>query len=536
MINLKFLKTSKFLKTDFIFIIIFVIFATFYYDSVLTKGPLNTHMWKQTDCLSLTRGYSEGAPFFKPEMNLQIGDNYKSGTTAGEFPILYYIAGMIWKFFGESYFSFRFFYLLILFTGVFAFYKSLGLLFKDTFWAVAISMLLYTSPTYVVYGVSFLPDAPAFSFILIALYFFLRYSREKKQILFIVSMAFFALAGLIKVPSLIAFVFLFFIRALESFSYKSLGDKKVFKCNIYEWTGFVSVILIVFSWYYYAYHYNTLHGFRSTLNNIFPIWDIKENSSEELIRGIKNFTSLVFFSRSVILAFSLLGIMNLFLWKRIPIFAYLSNIMIILGCITYIILWAPLMGAHDYYYIALLILFPGILLPFIWFIKTNHYDIFKSILLKIFIIVFLLFNFIYCLSVVKLKTLAQKGNYIMVGNHEFVGVMRWTNWDVSSNWKRFETMKPYIRQIGIKKEDRVISLPDQSPNVSLYLMGQKGWTDYFNYKKSEDIENLIDKGAKYLFISDPVLLTKEFLSPFITDSAGSFEGIRIFKLSKTQGR
>ncbi len=532
MIKLNKFNKLKLLKRDLPFLLLFIVFAAFYYDSVLEKGPLNVHVWRQTDCLSITRNYAEGASFFKPAMNCQLADNNTTGLTAGEFPILYYCVGMIWKLFGESYLSYRLFYLLILFAGLFAFYKSLLILLGDNFWATAISALLFTSPVYVTYGISFLTDAPAFSFILIALYFLLQYHRKKVKKLFIVSMVFFALAGLIKISSLIAFIFLLIILILESCSVKSLGDRKLFSCRKYEWIGFAAVILVVFSWYYYAGVYNTIHGFKYTFNNIYPLWDMEKGSTAALFKNIINYTSYAFFSGSVLLALLFTGIQNLFLWNRIPIFAYLSNSMITLGCFIYFVLWGPLMGIHDYYYTAFLILFIGILMPFIWFIKTSHPLIFQGYLSKIFLGVFLFYNFLYCLDLVKLKTIAIEGDFNMVRNHEFTSLMQWTNWDVDGNWKRFESMKPYVRRIGIKKGDKVISLPDKSFNTSLYLVDQKGWSDYLNYHKTEDIESLIQKGAKYLFISDPQVLKEPYLAPFLTQQIGSYKGIEIFKLSK----
>ena len=517
-------------KKDILFIILFTIIASFYYDSVLEKGPLNAHLWRQTDCLSLTHNYYKGANFFKPEMHILLADNNKTGVSVGEFPILYYTVGMIWKLFGESYFSYRLFYLLILFFGLFTFYKSILILFNNKFWAIVVSLLLFTSPVYVVYGVSFLTDVPAFSFILIALYFILQYHQKKAKKLFFTAMAFFALAGLIKVSSLIAFVFLIFILFIETFSVKSLGDKKLFNCKKYEWFGFISVILVIFSWYYYAEYFNALHGLKYTFNAIDPIWLGKKSELNEIANNITNFTSHVYFSTSILFVFLFLVIFNLFLWKRIPLFAYLSSITISFGCLIYFILWGRLMGVHDYYYSALLILFAGIILPFIWFIKSNYPEIFNGFLLKTFIIIFLSYNFIYCLSVVKLKTTANKGIFIIVKDHDFVGLMKWSNAEAISNWGRFERMKPYIKQIGIKDDDKIISLPDKSFSISLYLVNHKGWTDFMNYNKKEDIENLIHNGAKYLFISDDKLLKEEFLSPFITKQIGDYEGVKIFKL------
>lgn len=527
----KLIAKFSFVKTDFLFVLIFIVFAAFYYDSVLEKGPLNSHLWRQTDCLSIAHHYAEGANFFSPEMHIQLSDDNTTGRTAGEFPILYFIVGMLWKLLGESYLVYRLFYLLILFAGLFSFYKSLRILFNDSYWAIVISLLLFTSPVYVVYGISFLTDVPAISFVLIALYFLLQYYRKKLLKLFYVSMGFFALAGLIKVSSLIAFIFLFIILIIESFSIKSLENRKLFNRPKYEWIGFISVILLVFTWYYYANYYNSLHKFWYTFNNVYPFWRNNDGEFEYLAMGIKNFTSTVFFSRPILYAFLFIGIVNLSLWKKIPLLAYLSNIIIIFGSILYFILWMPLMGNHDYYYSALLILFGGILVPFVWFIKANYLALFKGYRLKIFLGIFLVFNFLYCLNVTKLKTLAQQGTFIMVGNHEFVSEMKLTNLDFSVNWKRFEQMRPYIRSIGIKKEDKIISFPDKSLNTSLYLLNQKGWTNFISYDK-EGIEKLIDKGAKYLFISDEKLLNEEYLTPFLSDQIGTFKDIKVYMLSK----
>ena len=266
-----------------------------------------------------------------------------------------------------------------------------------------------------------------------------------------------------------------------------------------------------------------------------PIWLNKNDEIITLVKDVKNFTSYVFFSRAMLIAFFTISIVNLTLWKKIPPLAYLSNIIIIIGSVIYFLLWAPLMGVHDYYYVALLILFPGILLPFIWHIKINHPAIFSSFRLKFLLGLFLAINFFYCLSVIKLKTSARKGYYPMVWNSDFVESMKYTNYEVDANWNRFVRMKPYIRQIGVKKDDLIISLPDGSFNKSLYLVGQKGWTDYTKLRTQNDIKNLINHGAKYLFISDTELLKADYLAPFLTEKAGSFEGVEIFRLSKNQG-
>ena len=133
----------------------------------------------------------------------------------------------------------------------------------------------------------------------------------------------------------------------------------------------------------------------------------------------------------------------------------------------------------------------------------------------------------------QLKTLVKDEHHLFlaVGDQDFVKHMAWANsYDCENNWYRFERMQPYMRKLGIQKEDRVVSLPDDSFNISLYLMGQKGWTNFNHYSTKEEIQYLIDRGAKYLFISQPEILEQDFLQPFLTQKIGEFEGIAIYKL------
>lgn len=520
------------LKRDSLFFIIFIVFAGFYYDSVLNKSPLSSHLWRQTDCLSITRSYARGAAFLEPEMNILLADDHLSGKTAGEFPILYYSIGQLWKVFGESQFIYRLFYLFILFFGIYAFYRSLRILLLDNFWALSFAGILFCSPILVVYGVSYLTDVPAFCFVLIALYFLLRYHLESAKKLLVFSLLFFALAGLIKVSSLIAFVFFLFILFLETLKIKTLGTKKMFKTNVFEWVGFTLVILSILSWYIYAADYNDIHRMKYTFNDIYPIWNPESGGYAALWDKISNNTSYLFFNRSILWLMTGLLIFHLFLFKKIPLFAYLSTIIVAIGATFYILLWGPLLGIHDYYYAALLILFPGILVPFLWYLKSHFPQTFRGWKIKSVVGVLLVFNFVYCINVVKIKTLAEKGEFSIVGNKPLVSNLTWINWDVWSNWKRFERMKPYLLQIGIKPTDKVISLPDQSFSVSLYLMDRKGWTDFERYTTSEEIEQLISKGAKYLFISDPKVAEQAFLKPFIQHKVGDFEWVFIYKLDQ----
>jgi hypothetical protein len=517
------------LAGEFLFILFFSILAVSYYDSFLNKGPYSNHAWRQTDCLSLTHHYKEGANFFSPELHNQLGDNYTSGKTAGEFPILYFTIGQLWKITGESYLVYRVFYLLIVFSGLYALFKALKLIFNDWFWATILPLLLFTSPVFVIYGVSFLTDIPAFCFVLIAGYFLTAYNFKKKSKLFWFAILFFSLAGLVKVSSLIGFIFIFGIFLLEMLSIKSLKTSYLFQRSKREWLGFICVFVSVFSWYYYASWFNNKHEFKYTFNEIYPLWLIGKSELIQLTSDIKNFTSHFFFNRSVLICLLLVGIFNLFQWKKMPLIAYLSTIIISLGCSIYVLFWAPLLGIHDYYYSPLLILFLGIFIPFLLWIKIHYVTIFKNKIFKIIILFFTAYNFLYAYGLVRLTALSKESTIIKVNSPGFYKGLKYLNFAYEKAY-RFEDIRPYLEYLGIEKTDKLISIPDNSFSISLYLMQHKGWTSYAGGDQPLIIEKLIQKGAKYLVVSEPEMLEKVELKPFLTEKIGEFEGVYIFRL------
>jgi hypothetical protein len=93
-----------------------------------------------------------------------------------------------------------------------------------------------------------------------------------------------------------------------------------------------------------------------------------------------------------------------------------------------------------------------------------------------------------------------------------------------------EHIKPYLRSIGIKKDDRVISLSDSSLNISLYFMNQKGWTNNWIAGDSAKIKGKVDMGAKYLFIYKKQVYEDQRIIPFIKNKIGEFNNMDIYRL------
>lgn len=523
-------KFFRVLKEEYGTIMIIVI-ALAYYGPFINQGPLNEHIWRQTDCISLTINYFEGSPFFEPEMHNQLADKLTSGKTAGEFPLLYYVVGQVWKVTGISFFTYRFLTGLLLVIGLISFKKALKILLSNEFWASFLALLLFTSPVIVLYGAGFLTDVPAFSLVLIALYFITLYGIRKKAVFFAISMTFFALGGLLKTSSLIPFFFLACILFIETI--RRYGFKRkilVFRVLYWEWLGFMLVVVSVFSWYYYAEMYNATHVFKYTFNNIWPIWGIETSNLDVYLSGLKDHVSYMFFSRMIISSLLILWIFNLVMWRSINYIAALGNIIVPIGVVTYFLLWGAAFGNHDYYLVPIVYLLPAIVLPAILVLRGKDRDKLCGSVPKTLAGIILIFSLLYSFSVVRLNTLGQKGPYYFVGGHDFVKTSRWYNWDISGNWMRFNEMQGFLKEIGVKEEDKVISLPDKSLNASLVLMNRKGWTDFKCYTTAEQIKELIDAGASYLIISEESLLNSSFLERYLHDQVGEYKGIRIFSL------
>ena len=157
-------------------------------------------------------------------------------------------------------------------------------------------------------------------------------------------------------------------------------------------------------------------------------------------------------------------------------------------------------------------------------LKRHFNKIFSSPIFKVIFSVFLLFNIYYAHQKI---------------NDRYEG---WMN-DFSEK-KDLYSITPYLRQIGISSNDTIISIPDGS-HFSLYLMNQKGWTEYtdarFNRgerihynQDSVGIQHSIDKGASYLIVNGiKELYSKPYLQSYCTHLAGNYNNVLIFNLKNS---
>ncbi|TVR41229.1 MAG: hypothetical protein EA392_02085 [Cryomorphaceae bacterium] len=391
------------------------------------------------------------------------------------------------------------------------------------------SFLLLTSPIYVYYGVSFLSDVPAFSFVLMALYALLRYHQNGHFGWLAGSMVLFALAGLLKVSSLIAFVFLVFVFCMEALGIKALGNKKLFARPLREAAVLMWVPVLIFAWYYYAHLYNVQSDFKYTFNSIHPFWKGTTEEMQRFGEMFEMYTYSSIYHVSVLTLLLLTLIYNLARFQQLSWLARFSTTVIPFGGALYFFLWLPLMSHHDYYYIALLILVPAILLPALFHLREHHSKVLLQKPVRYVAIGFLAFNMLYCMAVVHLQSDYKNWSRVLITNKPFLEIRDFFNWERETNFNRLTRMESYLNELGVDQSARVVVLPDESFNITLYLLNRKGWTGRELFQTAEDIEHLKLRGATHLIIIDDNLLNAPYLQPFLEHQIGDFEGVRIYR-------
>lgn len=498
--------------SKFVFVVLLLVISLLYnFQEIIFLKPQGNHFWRQTDCLSITLNYcKEDRGFFEPSIH-QIGvkDN---GKTVSDFPLFYYLVGKTWRVTGQHEYIFRGLVLLIFLSALFCLFKTLEDIFKDSVWAILITLLFFTSPILVFYGTGFLMNAPAFSFALIGWYIFYQYYKTGKFKWLWISFLFFSLAGILKSSALISLFSLAGIFVLERFGFINFKHEgKLFTRPKWQFIPFAIALLLVIGWVFFAISYNDRNNRSYFLVGIAPFWNLPKDIG--LTKFHDFFTYWIKHNHS--LATQILAVLAwiavLSFPKKNNKFFYYMNIVLPIGFLAFIILFGEVLVGHDYYWIDMMIVMVFVFSGFVILLKKSNQYLFKWG--KIVFALLLIYNVAYCSH-----NMYDRYHGMFVEYYNFY-------------MKSFSTIEPYNRSLGISREDRVISLPDVTINGSLYLMDQKGWTTYGAHAETDEYyRDRISRGAEYLFISDSTLLGKDYLQPYILNKIGQYESISIFRL------
>jgi len=515
---------------DLIFIIVLLAVSFLYgYHDILFARPAYHHIWRQADCLSITMNYyQDNLNFLTPAIHW-VGD--KQGRTISEFPIIYYLVAQLWKIFGYHEFIFRLVNILIVFSGLFCLYRLSREFLSDTFWAILIPLFLFSSPILAFFTNNFLADAPALGLALVACYFYWKAFSLQKNKWYYLAFFFFLLAGLLKVSSLLIFVAIFLIHLWMVIFNK--GERTWYN-RIARLIPYFLVILLVIFWYSYTRSYNRQNLAGIFLQGILPIWGIDPASRILLWKSLFGDLLPGFFTVPALCLDLLLFLLLFLLWRKVNKYFLSLNLLVFLGCAAFILLFFQVFNVHDYYLTNLLIFIPLPILTFLDWLRRQYPRIFKNIAVKVIagagVLILLYIGAVDTrMKYFPRQAFVQKN--ILVKHKKISDWIMWSDY-CSTYFKALETITPYLRQIGIHRDDLVYSTPDGTINVSLYLMDQKGFSDFYVSSLPEDtrIETLKGFGVRYLVINDSTLYRKPFLAPYLTHKIGTYKNVEIFDL------
>jgi hypothetical protein len=445
-------------------------------------------------------------------------DDYTSDITITEFPLIYYFIGTLYKIFGFHEFIYKLVNILIGFTGLY-FLFLLGLrAFRNTFYALIMPLLIFSSPIYVYYTNNFIPDATSLSIALIGLYFFYKFYEKGINRDLIISLILLCFAGLNKTPALLlyfAIIGLFIFERVLKISFKK--DQFVFKNWPKQIASFSGVMFIIFCWYAYAKIYSDIHGGVVSPVEIRPIWILSSETIKDTWEAIsKRFWDGNYHSPIFIIISLVLLIHNIIFWKKYDRMISILVMLSVLGGICFSLLFFRSMRQHDYYQMNNLIVLILIMFNFILYLKENQKKIYGSWITKT------IFGVLIVFFIISNNNLLRKTYY--------GGWFR--NYAIEHYNNRYDEITPYLRSLGISRYDKVYCTYDPSINISLYLMDQKGHTDFFrkDITFQQKVEFFHGKGCNYFIIGDYDQIDDVQPEEIGLEKIGEYNSVGIYKV------
>lgn len=519
-------------RESLLFVICFVAICALYeFGRVMRMPPLPTHIWRQTDCLSITTNLYDGhGTFLEPEMFARIADHGASGRTAGEAPVLYWLVAQAWRITGKSEFAYRCVGLLFLFLGLLALFRALRLIGLHLPWALGLTVLVFCSPALVYYSIGFLTDVPAFAMALIGFYFVARYQEDKRLIWWSMAMLAFAVGAAMKVTAGLGLLALLGCYALWCV-FRRLREREVFPRPLAGWTSALAAVAMVVAWYIHADRYNQAHGGRYTFNGFWPLWKMSSEEVAQAIRFTKEILLFQVFDTSVWVLVGSAFLIGLARAHRWPPLLVAFNALLIIGTSAYVVLWFNALDRHDYYFINPLVLPFALLVSAAWWMHRQWPRLASSKPVTLLFLLVVGYNVAYARNNLSMRSNPRgvaDGDLLPIdhaGERLFWRAEQWGFLDALIG------MEDKLDSAGIPHSALVAVPEDGTINASLYLMGRPGLTGYGgSLKDAFGLERFIALGGRYLILSNRAPWTNSPVRNYMRDTVLSSKDLVLYDL------
>lgn len=490
------------------FLLLIIVYLVLDFQTILFLRPQGIHFIRQTDGLSFAAGYfKNGFHFFQPQVfNLQS----EEGKAACEFPLLYYIAALLYQLFGEKEFVLRSITLIIASSGFFYLFRLLSVLLENLFYALAFTFLFISSTVLLYYTNNFLPDASALGFTLIGWYFFFSFfSRREKRKALVAGFIFFSLASLLKVTYFINPVAAMLAVVVLDISTGS-GIRNSLRSNLMPMAVFGLSLITVVGWNIYVLYYNNLHHDNYFLIRSNPIWSLDRDQIAVVWDHISNYWYSKYYYQSTFHVFLLLVVAGVLFVRNSERKLLITSIILAMGSLAYFLLFFAQFRSHDYYFIALI---PSIILLVInaFVALKNRFPLWVNhVVARILILGLCLLSLNYAREKMIQRYSVTDDFYDVIG-------------------PRLAGVRQYMDASGIAGDAKIVIITDQSPNGGLYFLNRPGWNipDTTASGKSA-LKSYISRGAEYVVLTG----ADNNVFGYIGTKTGGFNGVQIYKISK----
>ena len=486
-------------------------FMAWFYRSadVLSHPPGHIHAWRQSDCASLTRNfYEEDLPIWEPRVHYAKEDG--SGKAAGEFPVLNYFTAKVMKITGYSWSAQRGILLAFSWLAMIGLFLWLRKEFAQSMLAWLLPLLLFTSPIFAYYACNYLPDVPSAALALCGLAADAYFRKDKKIGYGILAAFLLCLATLMKISSGVFWVAVLCLLLLQFWPFS--GFRAAWRKNWPLLAVHMGLFLLTAGWYRYANHYDMDRSPMIFLTEMRPYWEVNAADVKVINHEIFDRWLNDYFELHVWYAAGIAFVLNFWLTRKNK-FLFWLNIAVPLGFFAFLMLMYKQLYFHDYYLVIPIVtpvVVIGICVASLWENATSRLPQF---LLFVGLAWFIADN-------------AQHTRKVLVNRYFELQYNDFPSYDLL-------TLQPMLREKGVDRTELMTVLPDVSPNNSLVLVDQYGYTNFVGTNGSEeDIQRHIDMGVRWLTVTDTAYLRNDFLRPFTGDTFMVYNQIHVFRLKR----
>lgn len=420
------------------------------YSATIHLFPSFIHAWTQSDRYAIAlRFLDNGFDLFHPATF-----NYQTveGVTRVDFPINEFLIAILMKIVGVSPSVFRIYTLCVSIIGLVFLYLLAKKITASEVKSWIVVFFVFLSPVYTYYQAGFVPSIPAIACVFAAYFYFFSYKESERPKQFILAIALFTLAALIRFPFVI-----FLFATLAQQAWMMLKRKKI---NKQEGLVLFSAFAIFGSYYLYNVHLGRIYG-NMFLDSLMPAKSVEE--FVEILKEIYHHWFFEYFTAGHYLLLILVLVLCTFRFvvrkgQEPEHKKYWFNLFILsAGTVLYFLMMSRQFYAHDYYFLDSL--FVPTVFAFVFALNEITIISFKQKLIwGISFFVFAVFFFIS-------NTRVQEARYI---------TGPWDRTEITR--QNFTGTERYLDSLGISKDAKILVIDAYTTNAPLILMNRKGYT------------------------------------------------------------